>query len=236
MSCDHFVFPPRDVVSISIFESEQRFPINRIFCVGRNYAEHAREMGDDPDRDPPFFFFIDVSSVLEVPFSSNSSSVPYPPETDRYEYEVELVVALSKGGVNISESDAMSCILGYAVGLDMTRRDLQSQAKKKGRPWEVGKSFELSAPISPIKTIQQVGVLDKGIIELRVDGELKQKSNLSNLTWSVTEVISYLSRMFELHPGDLIMTGTPENVGPVKTGETMHASIEGLGGFELLVV
>ncbi|WP_191600641.1 fumarylacetoacetate hydrolase family protein [Marinomonas algicola] len=235
MSFRHFVFPPKETVSLSIFESEQKFPINRIYCVGRNYAEHSREMGDDPERDPPFFFCKDVSSVFEIPFSSDSSSVPYPAETSRYEYEVELVVALSKGGFNISKTDAMDCVFGYSVGLDMTRRDLQSQAKKKGRPWEVGKSFELSAPLTPIKTIQQVGVLDHGAIELRVDGVLKQKSDLSNLTWSIAEVISHLSRLFELHPGDLIMTGTPENVGPVKVGETMQASIEGLGRFELTV-
>lgn len=235
MSFRHFVFPPKETVSLSIFESEQKFPINRIYCVGRNYAEHSREMGDDPERDPPFFFCKDVSSVFEIPFSSDSSSVPYPAETNRYEYEVELVVALSKGGFNISKTDAMDCVFGYSVGLDMTRRDLQSQAKKKGRPWEVGKSFELSAPLTPIKTIQQVGVLDHGAIELRVDGVLKQKSDLSNLTWSIAEVISHLSRLFELHPGDLIMTGTPENVGPVKVGETMQASIEGLGRFELTV-
>lgn len=235
MKKQNFIFPPKEVVSLSIFESDQAFPVNRIFCVGRNYAEHAREMGDDPDRDPPFFFCKDVSSVLEVPFSS-LSSIPYPAGTERYEYEAELVVALSKGGKDISKSDALDFIFGYSIGLDMTRRDLQTQAKKKGRPWEVGKSFELSAPLTPIKTTQQVGLLDEGLIELKVDGVVRQSSNLSNLTWSVAEIISHLSKVFELHPGDLIMTGTPENVGPVDIGETMQVFIEGLGGFDLKVM
>ncbi|MCZ2720590.1 fumarylacetoacetate hydrolase family protein [Marinomonas sp. 15G1-11] len=235
MKKQNFIFPPKEVVSLSIFESDQAFPVNRIFCVGRNYAEHAREMGDDPDRDPPFFFCKDVSSVLEVPFSG-LSSIPYPAGTERYEYEAELVVALSKGGKDISKSDALDFIFGYSIGLDMTRRDLQTQAKKKGRPWEVGKSFELSAPLTPIKTTQQVGLLDEGLIELKVDGVVRQSSNLSNLTWSVAEIISHLSKVFELHPGDLIMTGTPENVGPVDIGETMQVFIEGLGGFDLKVM
>jgi len=229
-----YIFSPKEVVSLAIDESDLRFPVRRIFCVGRNYAEHSKEMGDDPERDPPFFFCKDVSSVFNVIFS-DVSEVSYPTGTKQYEYEAELVVALSKGGKNLSEEDALSSIFGYAIGLDMTRRDLQVQAKKKGRPWEIGKSFEQSAPLSPIKTVQQVGVLEKGNIELKVDGVTKQKSNLSCLTWSVTEVISRLSSVFELHEGDLIMTGTPENVGPVCIGETMEVSIEGLGAFQLKV-
>ncbi|MFT2110056.1 fumarylacetoacetate hydrolase family protein [Marinomonas sp. 2405UD68-3] len=235
MKKQSYLFSPRDIVSLAIDKSDQRFPVNRIFCVGRNYAQHSREMGDDPERDPPFFFCKDVSSVLNVTFS-DVSEVSYPSGTNQYEYEAELVVALSKGGRNLSEKDALNAIFGYSIGLDMTRRDLQVQAKKKGRPWEIGKSFEQSAPLSPIKMVQHIGILDRGSIELKVDGITKQKSNLSCLTWSVTEVISRLSSMFELHAGDLIMTGTPENVGSVEIGETIDVSIEGIGGFQLKVI
>ncbi len=230
-----FVFLPRDVVSLDIDQSEKEFPVNRIFCVGRNYAEHSKEMGDDPERDPPFFFCKDSSSIVKSPFDG-VSEVSYPSGTNQYEYEVELVVALSKGGKNLSEASASDAIFGYAVGLDMTRRDLQTQAKEKGRPWEVGKSFDQSAPMSPIKTVQQIGRINKGNIELKVDGVTKQKSDLSCLTWSVVEVISRLSNLFELHPGDLIMTGTPENVGSVEVGEMMSASIESVGGFQVKII
>ena len=230
-----FVFPPRAKSPLSVEGSESVFPVNRIYCVGRNYAEHAREMGDDPQRDPPFFFCKDASCVVEVPWNT-LAALPYPSATKRYEYEVELVVALGKGGKDIALDQANEHIFGYAIGLDMTRRDLQSEAKQKGRPWEVGKSFDGAAPMSPIIPIATTGLLAKGSIALKVDGEVKQISDLEQLTWSVAEVISRLSQLFELHPGDLIMTGTPENVGPIDVGQTMEAHIESLGSIQIQVV
>lgn len=223
-------------VYLPIKGSEQVLPVGRVFCVGRNYAAHAREMGDDPDRDPPFFFAKDASCVLPVGFSQ-PADLPYPMATKQFEYEVELVVAIGKGGVNLSLEQAQESILAYAVGLDMTRRDLQSQAKKKGRPWEVGKSFDLSAPISPLILANQIdsNTLSEREIRLNVNGQVKQQSYLSHLTWSIEEVISRLSQTFELRPGDLIMTGTPENVGPVEVGDVMKASVEGVGEIELRI-
>ncbi|GAB3478525.1 fumarylacetoacetate hydrolase family protein [Marinomonas epiphytica] len=224
-------------VYLPIEGSEQVLPVGRVFCVGRNYAAHAREMGDDPDRDPPFFFAKDASCVLPVGFST-PVNLPYPMATEQFEYEVELVVAIGQGGINLSLAQAKDSILAYAVGLDMTRRDLQAQAKKKGRPWEVGKSFDQSAPMSPLILASQVEYdsLAEREIRLSVNGEIKQQSYLSHLTWSIEEVISRLSQTFELRPGDLIMTGTPENVGPIVVGDTMLASVEGLGDIQLNVI
>ena len=230
-----FVFPPRAKSQLSVEGCDSVFPVNRIYCVGRNYAEHAREMGDDPQRDPPFFFCKDASCVVEVPLNGRVT-LPYPSGTKRYEYEVELVVALGQGGKDIALDQANEHIFGYAIGLDMTRRDLQSEAKQKGRPWEVGKSFDGSAPMSPIIPLATTGLLAKGGIALKVDGKVKQSSDLEQLTWSVAEVISRLSQLFELHPGDLIMTGTPENVGPIEVGQTMDARIESLGNIQIQVI
>ncbi|SBS26693.1 Fumarylpyruvate hydrolase [Marinomonas spartinae] len=223
-------------VSLPIKGSDQRYPVARIYCVGRNYAEHSREMGDDPDRDPPFFFCKDASCVVPV-FFDEENSIIYPSMTSQLEYEVELVVALGKGGSNLTMEQARDAVLGYAVGLDMTRRDLQSLAKKKGRPWEIGKSFSQSAPISPIFLKQDLpdGVVSHSQIALKVNGEVKQLSHIANLTWSVEEVICKLSEAFELRPGDLIMTGTPENVGSVIAGDVMEASVEGLGNVSIKV-
>lgn len=223
-------------VSLPIQESDQLFPVGRVYCVGRNYAEHSREMGDDPDRDPPFFFCKDASCVLSVPLNE-THTLSYPSATDQFEYEVELVVAIGKGGSHLTIEQAKDSILGYAIGLDMTRRDLQSQAKKKGRPWEVGKSFAQSAPISPIflKHNQLESQISTSDIFLRVNGGVRQESNITNLTWSIDEVISKLSEVFELHSGDLIMTGTPENVGPVVVGDHMVAGVAALGEISLLV-
>ncbi|MEO9654566.1 fumarylacetoacetate hydrolase family protein [Marinomonas sp.] len=223
-------------VYLPVKGSEQLFPVGRVYCVGRNYAAHSREMGDDPDRDPPFFFAKDASCVLPVEFS-NQTDLAYPMATEQFEYEVELVVAIGKGGNNLSIEQAQESILGFSVGLDMTRRDLQAQAKKKGRPWEVGKSFDLSAPMSPIILNNHAIAKDltKAEIVLQVNSEVKQKSDISHLTWSIEEVICKLSEVFELRPGDLIMTGTPENVGAVKVGDVMDASIEHLGSISLKV-
>ncbi|TDO96460.1 fumarylacetoacetate hydrolase family protein [Marinomonas balearica] len=219
---------------LPIVGSEELFPINRVYCVGRNYAEHAREMGDDPDRDPPFFFCKDRTCVFPVPFLE-VGKLPYPSSTEQLEYEVELVVALKSGGVNLTFEQAAQSILGYAVGLDMTRRDLQTNAKKKGRPWEEGKSFDFSAPISPIQLKDNFLLKENERISLKVNGELKQLSSLNHLTWSIVEVIVKLSESFALKPGDLIMTGTPENVGSVSIGDQMTASVDGLGEISLIV-
>lgn len=231
-----FIFPPQEVVSLPIKSDDRTFPVNRVFCVGRNYAAHAREMGDDPDRDPPFFFKKDPSDLVPVDLSQ-SVDIRYPMATSQLEYEVELVVALGKGGMNLTMDQANDAILGYALGLDMTRRDLQSQAKKKGRPWEVGKSFEQSAPMSPIVLANDV--LNKNMklaeIGLQVNGQTKQLSTLAHLTWSIEEVICKLSEVYELRAGDLIMTGTPENVGPVVVGDEMHAWVDGLGDIRVRV-
>ncbi|QUX92970.1 fumarylacetoacetate hydrolase [Marinomonas sp. A3A] len=223
-------------VYLPIVESDQVFPVGRVYCVGRNYAAHSKEMGDDPERDPPFFFAKDASCVVPAAFSE-VICVSYPMATSQFEYEVELIVAIGEGGRNLTMEQAGASILGYAVGLDMTRRDLQTQAKKKGRPWEVGKSFDESAPISSIylKTDQLASKVSEAEIGLKVNGDLKQVSHVSNLTWSIEEVICKLSEVFELRPGDLIMTGTPENVGAVVVGDEMQAWVEHLGEIRVRV-
>lgn len=230
------IVPEQERVYLPIVGSSQYLPVGRVYCVGRNYAAHSREMGDDPDRDPPFFFAKDASCVLPVAFSTQTD-LPYPMATQQFEYEVELVVAIGKGGKNLTMEQAKESILGYAVGLDMTRRDLQAQAKKKGRPWEVGKAFDLSAPMSPLvlNSPQISQQLADAEIALLVNSEIKQKSDISHLTWSIEEVICKLSEVFELRPGDLIMTGTPENVGAVVKGDIMQARIEHLGEISLKV-
>ncbi|AEF53742.1 fumarylacetoacetate (FAA) hydrolase [Marinomonas posidonica IVIA-Po-181] len=231
-----YIVPVQQQISLPIEGDDRFFPVGRVFCVGRNYAAHSREMGDDPDRDPPFFFKKDATCVIPVGFSEESSIV-YPLATSQFEYEVELVVALAKGGSKLSIEDAEESILGYAVGLDMTRRDLQAQAKKKGRPWEVGKSFDESAPISPIvlKSEELSEKVRKAEIGLKVNSVVKQMSSVDHLTWSIEEVICKLSEVYELRPGDLIMTGTPENVGPVIEGDEMLAWVEGLGDISIRV-
>lgn len=230
------IVPEQKRVYLPVVNSEQVFPVGRVYCVGRNYAEHAREMGDDPDRDPPFFFAKDALCVVPSNFSE-TTNIAYPMASSQFEYEVELVVALGQGGRNMTLEQAADAIMGYAVGLDMTRRDLQAQAKKKGRPWEVGKSFDQSAPISPIfpKTESLMNQLGDAQIGLMVNGEPKQVSRTSNLTWSIEEVICKLSEVFELRAGDLIMTGTPENVGAVLVGDSMRAWVEHLGEIQVTV-
>ncbi|NLQ19147.1 fumarylacetoacetate hydrolase family protein [Marinomonas sp. M1K-6] len=230
------IVPEQKRIFLPIVDSDQLFPVGRVYCVGRNYAEHSKEMGDDPERDPPFFFAKDASNVVPALFSA-TTHIAYPMATSQFEYEVELVVAIGKGGRHLTLEQASEAILGYAVGLDMTRRDLQAQAKKKGRPWEVGKSFDESAPVSPIllKNNQLSAVVLKAEIGLKVNGEMKQVSHISNLTWSIEEVICKLSDVFELRPGDLIMTGTPENVGAVQAGDEIVAWVEHLGEIRVCV-
>lgn len=218
-----FVFEP-NVSSVEIAGSGQRFPVRRVYCVGRNYADHAREMGHDPDREPPFFFTKHPDSLLP-----GGQDFPYPPGTQDVHHEIEMVVALHKGGVNVDVSDALDLVFGYAVGLDMTRRDIQAHAKKNGHPWATAKGFDHAAPISPIVPVTQIGHPAQGTIYLDVNGLRRQTGDLADMIWTVPETIAYLSRLFELRPGDLIYTGTPAGVGPVQVGDELHGVVEGLG-------
>lgn len=209
-------------------------PVHRIYCVGRNYAEHAREMGHS-DREPPFFFLKPADAVVPVP-EGETGRMSYPTLTSNLHYEVELVVAIGRGGAGIKAADAPAHIWGYAVGLDMTRRDLQGEMKKQGRPWSIGKGFDQSAPIGPIVPMASTGELRKGAITLDVNGVRKQTGDLSELIWSVNETIEQLSNAWELRPGDLVYTGTPAGVGPVLRGDLMEGRIEGVGGLRVKVV
>ena len=224
-----YVVTPPATVGLPIVGSSGLFPVRRVYCVGRNYAAHAREMGFDPDREPPFFFCKpnDDASIVPVP-AGETVGIPYPGQTANYHYEAELVVLIGQGGHDIAVEDAAKHIYGYAVGLDMTRRDLQMKMREQGRPWEIGKAFDFSAPIAPLRTLADVGEINAGAIVLEVDGEVRQKSDITHLIWSVNEVIANLSTLFTLQPGDLIFTGTPEGVGAVKPGQTIKVSIERL--------
>ena len=213
---------PPLITSVPVLDGKP-FCVRRIFCVGRNYADHAREMGADPNREPPFFFTKPADAIVQ-----NKGVVPYPPATSNLHHEVELVVALASGGKNISIEDANDHIFGYAVGLDMTRRDLQSAAKDKGHPWDMAKGFDHSAPISPITRIALTDVLSSGPIQLSVNGSIRQKGDLSDMIWSIPEVISYLSGLVEVAAGDLIYTGTPSGVAAVVKGDILEARAPGL--------
>jgi fumarylpyruvate hydrolase len=226
-----YLFPPQRPISLPIVTQSERFPVHRIYCVGRNYAAHAVEMGHDPDKEPPFFFQKNPDNLL-----INQTSFPYPPLSSDVHHEIELVVALDKGGSNIPIAESMDHVFGYAVGLDMTRRDLQGQAKKMGRPWEIGKAFEHSAPCSALIPKSEAGEMNSASIRLEINGEVRQDGNLDQLIWKIPEVISYLSELFELQPGDLIMTGTPAGVGPVQRGDRLRGSIEGIGTLEISVI
>lgn len=218
--------------SLPVHSREERFPVNRIFCVGRNYAAHAREMGKDPDREPPFYFMKPASALVDA---SKSASVPYPTKTNNYQHEIELVVALGHGGQDIPAAAALGHVYGYAVGLDMTRRDLQLEARDKGRPWEFGKSFSHSAPVGAVHRVEDVGHPRSAGITLNVNGQSRQSSDIGKLIWSVAECIACLSEYEELQPGDLIMTGTPEGVGAVVPGDRIRGTIDGLGSIEVTV-
>jgi len=220
-----YVFPPAPTPTVPVAGSPERIPVRRIFCVGRNYAAHAREMGKDPDRDPPFFFTKPADAVV-----MDGETVAYPPLTENFHYEAELVIVIGRAGRNIPESEALSHVWGYAVGNDLTRRDLQLSARDKGRPWDFGKAFDRSAVIGPVHPALAIGHPDKGVIRLTVNGEVKQDADLSELIWSVPEIVSILSQSIALRPGDLIMTGTPAGVGPLSPGDVCAVSIEGLGG------
>ena len=220
---------------LPIAGSSDLFPVRRIYCVGRNYAAHSREMGSDPTREPPFFFQKPTDAIQLVP-QGVTIDHPYPPMTKNYHYEVELVAALGKGGRNIPADKAFDLVYGYAVGLDMTRRDLQRMMGDQKKPWEIGKSFDNSAVITHLHRATNTGHLTKGAIWLKVNGQTKQSSDLSNMMWNVAEQISNLSQYYELFAGDIIYSGTPENVGPVVKGDVMDAHIDGLYDIKARVV
>ena len=221
-----FVFPPPACVSVPVVGRAERFPVARVYCVGRNYEEHAKEMGFT-GREPPFFF-MKPADALVVAEGAQTISIPYPSQTQNLHHEIELVVAISTGGRNIRAADAHKHIFGYAVGLDMTRRDLQNEMKKQGRPWEIGKAFDHSAPIGPITPVAQAGAIERAGISLQVNGQDRQRSDVSKLIWNIAETIEHLSAAWDLQPGDLIFTGTPEGVAAVVAGDTMAGAVVGL--------
>lgn len=223
-----FIFPPPAHVAIPVAGSNDKFAVRRVYCVGRNYADHAREMGFDPEREPPFFFCKPADAIMPVEYGE-TLTLPYPSRTTDFHYEAELVAVIGRGGSDIAVEKALEHVWGYAVGLDMTRRDLQIEMRKMGRPWEIGKAFDASAPIGPIHRASDVGHLTKGSLWLIVDGLQKQGSDVANLIWSVAETVAHLSTYFHLEPGDIIFTGTPEGVGPVTPGSVMNVGIERLG-------
>ena len=221
--------------TVPIIGTDQVWQVRRIYCIGRNYAAHAREMGSDPNREPPFFFQKPTDAIQLVPEGSTIDH-PYPPMTKNYHYEVELVAALKAGGRNVTTAQALELVYGYAVGLDMTRRDLQRAMGDEKKPWEIGKSFDRSAPIGPLHRVADIGHFEKGRITLAVNGAIKQNADLNQMIWSVAEQISKLSEAFELRPGDIIYSGTPENVGPVVRGDVMTAHIDKLPDLVVKVV
>jgi len=222
-------------IYIPIVGSDMQFPVRRIYCIGRNYAAHAREMGSDPTREPPFFFQKPTDAIQNVA-PGTVADHPYPTLTKNYHYEVELVAALNKGGRNIPTSQALDCVYAYAIGLDMTRRDLQRAMGDEKKPWEIGKSFDRSAVIGPLHLASSTGAFDKGAIWLKVNGVTKQNANLNQMIWNVAEQISKLSEAFELMAGDIIYSGTPENVGPVVRGDVIDCHIDGLPNLDIKIV
>ena len=219
-----FLFEPQAIAVVPIVGDARQFPVRRVYCVGRNYAAHAREMGKDPDKEPPFFFMKPADAVVP-----GGGDIPYPPGTSNYHHEIELVVALKSGGRRIPVAGALDHVFGYAVGLDMTRRDLQLASRDLGRPWDFGKSFDQSAPIGPLHPAAAVGHPAAGAITLAVNGDTRQKGDLADLIWSVPETISFLSDYYLLAAGDLIFTGTPAGVGAVVPGDRLTGRIDGLG-------
>jgi fumarylpyruvate hydrolase len=231
----NFVFQPEPQVSVPVVGTDAHFPVRRVYCVGRNYAAHAREMGFDPDREPPFFFCKPDNAIVVVN-PGEVGEIAYPPGTADFQHEIELVVAIGKAGRDITVDQANAHVFGYAVGLDMTRRDLQLKLRDKGRPWELGKAFDQSAPIAPIYPGSSIGHPTHGEISVMLDGADRQRSDIAKLIWSVPEVIFHLSQYFTLEPGDLIYTGTPEGVGKVARGQTMVGAISGLGELHVKVI
>jgi fumarylpyruvate hydrolase len=225
-----YPFDPPAPVSVEIADSDQRFPVNRVFCVGRNYAAHAREMGFDPDREQPFYFTKSPAALVPT-----GSTIPYPPGTADFHHEIELVLAIGRDGFEVAVEDALGLVYGYAAGLDMTRRDLQLAARNKGRPWSLSKDVENGAVISAIRTAESIGHPDQGRIWLAVNDEPRQDSDLTKLIWSVPEIIAHLSTFYHLAPGDLIYTGTPAGVGPVNPGDRITGGIDGVAKISLTI-
>jgi len=225
-----FVIDPPQQPGLPVKGSMDLFPVRRIYCVGRNYAEHAIEMGHDPDKEPPFFFQKNPDNLLV------GKDFPYPPASSDVHFEFELAVALKSGGKDIPADKALDHVFGYGCALDMTRRDLQGEAKKMGRPWEVGKAFEASAPCSPLVPASEIGHPDSGFLRLDINGERRQDGDLNQMIWKIPETIAYLSGLFTLAGGDIILTGTPAGVGPVKKGDALHGEIEGVGTLDVKVV
>lgn len=225
---EHTIAAP-PVVALPVAGTDATFPVRRVYCIGRNYAAHAVEMGHDPDREPPFFFQKNPDNL------DPSGEFPYPPKTSDVHHEVEMAVMLKSGGNNISIDQALEHVYGYALSLDMTRRDLQGEQKKMGRPWEIGKAFERSAPVGPVHTVSDVGHLSDGRVELKVNNETRQEGDLNQMIWKVPEMIAYLSDYFTLAAGDVILSGTPAGVGPVSQGDVMEVSVAGLGSMTVKV-
>ena len=225
-----YVFAPRPAVAVPVVGTDASFPVHRVYCVGRNFAAHAVEMGHDPDKEPPFFFQKNPDNLLV------GADFPYPALSSDVHHEIEMSAVLSSGGDNIALGDALAHVYGYAVSLDMTRRDLQGVAKDMGRPWEVGKAFEHSGPCGPVMRAADIGHPSQGAIWLKVNGRTRQQGDLNQMIWKVPEVISYLSELFTLSAGDVIMTGTPSGVGPVERGDRLHGFVEGVGELRLAVV
>ena len=228
LRAERFVIDIGPRPSLPIVGSELRFPVGRIYCVGRNYADHAREMGHDPDREPPFFFMKPANAIVQ-----NDSTLAYPVGTSDCHHEIELVVAIAAGGSNIAADNALDHVWGYGVGLDMTRRDVQGQAKKMGRPWEMGKAFDESAPMTALSPAASIGHPARGAIWLKINGEVRQQGDLALQIWNVQEQIAYLSNLVTLQPGDLIMTGTPAGVGPVHKGDKLEGHVDGVGDLRI---
>src|SRR6188768_401551 len=226
----NYAFPVPVVPSVPVAGTDVGFPVRRIYCVGRNYAEHAREMGFEPEREPPFFFTKPADAI-----ALDGATIAYALATQNLHHEIELVAAIGKSGVNIARESALEHVYGYAVGIDMTRRDLQLAARDKGRPWDVGKAFDESAPISAIRRASEIGHPESGAIRLSVNGVERQSSDLKQLLWPVADLIVELSKLFELRPGDLIYTGTPAGVGPVRSGDELYGQIERVGELSIRI-
>jgi len=225
-----YVFAPAPQAAVQVRGTDQWYAVSRIFCVGRNYAAHAREMGSDPAREPPFYFNKTPAGLI-----ASGASVPYPPGTRNYHYEMELVIAIGKPAFRVSAAQALDCVWGYACGLDMTRRDLQAAARASALPWSLSKDFERAAVISQLVPASAIGHVSGGGIQLRVNGQLRQSADLKDMLWSVPEVVSNLSGYYHLQPGDLIYTGTPDGVGPVQPGDHITGSIERVGEIALTI-
>jgi fumarylpyruvate hydrolase len=226
-----YIFPPQKQTALPVRGTEDLFPVNRVYCVGRNYAAHTIEMGHDPTKEAPFFFQKNPDNIL-----LEGNDFPYPGMTSDVHHEIELAVALKSGGDNIPADKAMDCVFGYGIALDMTRRDLQGQMKKAGRPWEIGKAFEKSAPCSELVSADEIGHPVEGAVWLKINDEIRQQGNLDQLIWKIPEMIAYLSELFTLHSGDIILTGTPSGVGPVQRGDKLHGHVAGVGDIKVNVV